>query len=258
MIDFHSHILPQVDDGSQSVEETFALLKEAESVGFTDIIFTPHYMEGYYEKSTEEIKLISDAVVKIAKKENNKLNLYTGNELYFSKNIVRLLNEKKASSINNSKYVLFEFSINEKPMDIMEYIYLLQENNYVPVLAHPERYSFVQRNPDIVYELVNVGVLMQSNYGSIMGVYGKKAQIIAEKLLECNMVYFLGSDVHRKNTIYTMVPEALKKIEKIIGKDMLRKLTDTNPRKVLENDSIEYIEPENIKFSFTDKIKLGI
>ena len=97
----------------------------------------------------------------------------------------------------------------QEPMDLYNVIYSMQENKLIPVLAHPERYLFVQKEPEIIYDLIEKGVLMQSNYGSILGQYGQKAQFILEKLLENNMVHFLGSDVHRPNTIYKRIPEAL-------------------------------------------------
>ena len=221
MIDFHTHILPNIDDGSKSIEETFNLIKEAEKAGFKKIISTSHYLEKYYEVDVIERKAWIDTLNKTIKERNEKIKLYLGNEIYFSDNIIKLLEEGKATTINNTSYLLFELPLNAKPFNIYNIIYELLEYKLIPVLAHPERYTFVQSEPELVYDLIQKGVLMQCNYGSIIGQYGKKAQIIVKKLYENNMVHFLGTDVHKQNTIYERIPEILPQISEIIGEEKL-------------------------------------
>ena len=254
MIDLHTHILPNVDDGSKSVEETFNLIKEAESVGFDSIISTSHYIENYYESPVDERQEWINALSGALKKENINVKLYLGNEVYFSENIIKLLNENKIAKINNSKYMLFEFAINVKPINVYDVIYEMLQNKITPILAHPERYRFVQQDPSLIYELIENGVLMQANYASIIGWYGEKAEILAKKFLESDMISFLGSDVHRPNTIYPKIPEILDKLKEIIGHKKLYELTTLNPEKVLQNDDIELSEPKEFKYSFKEKL----
>ena len=254
MIDFHTHILPNIDDGSKSVEETFNLIKEAEKVGFDSIISTSHYIENYYESPVGERQQWVNALTEALHKENINVKLYLGNEVYFSENIIKLLNENKIAKINNSKYMLFEFAMNVKPINVYDVIYEMIQNKITPILAHPERYKFVQQDPSFIYELIETGVLMQSNYASIIGWYGEKAQILAKKFLESNMISFLGSDVHKPNTIYPKMPEILEKLEETIGKDKLYELTTLNPKKVLQNEEIEQPEPEEFKYNFKEKM----
>lgn len=258
MIDFHSHILPNVDDGSKSVEETFELLKEAKEAGFEGIISTSHYMEGYYEVNVEERKVWIKALSENLYKKNIDLKLYLGNEIYITKNIIDLLETGKATSINNSNYVLFEFPLNSKPLDIYDIIYDMLEYKLIPILAHPERYYFVQKEPEIIYDLIQKGVLMQANYGSILGRYGEKSEIIVRKLLENNMVHFLGSDAHKKNTIYPRVPEALSEIRNIIGREKLNEIININPSLVLENKKIDIDEPREFKLSLKEKMIINL
>ena len=254
MIDFHTHILPNIDDGSKSVEETFNLIKEAESVGFDSIISTSHYIENYYEIPVEERQEWINALSGALEKEKINVDLYLGNEVYFSENIIKLLNENKIAKINNSKYMLFEFAMNIKPINIYDVIYELIQNKITPILAHPERYRFVQQDPTLIYELLDTGVLMQTNYASIIGWYGEKAEILAKKFLESNMISFLGTDVHKQNTIYPKIPEILKKLEEIIGKEKLYELTTLNPKKVLQNEEVENPEPKEFKYSLKEKM----
>ena len=171
-----------------------------------------------------------------------------------SDNMMNLLIDGKASTINNSSYVLFEMPLNAEPMNLYDVIYSLQENKLIPVLAHPERYSFVQKEPELVYDLIQKGVLMQANYGSILGQYGEKAEIIVRRFLENNMIHFLGSDVHRQNSIYKRIPHALEEIKDIVGEAKLEELTTINPKLALENKRIDIEEPE--EFSLTLKEKL--
>ena len=145
MIDFHTHIIPNIDDGSKSVEETFNLIKEAKEVGFEGVVLTSHYMENYYETDMPEREVWVKAIKENLKAKNIDIDLYLGNEIYLSENIMHLLEEGKASTINNSCYVLFEMPLNNEPMNLYDVIYSLQENKLIPVLAHPERYSFIQK-----------------------------------------------------------------------------------------------------------------
>ena len=254
MIDFHTHIIPNIDDGSRSIEETFNLIQEAKEVGFEGIVLTSHYIENYYETDVPERDIWVKAISDNLKNKGIETNLYLGNEIYMSDNMMNLLIEGKASTINNSCYVLFEMPLNAEPMNMYDVIYSLQENKLIPILAHPERYSFIQKEPELVYDLIDKGVLMQANYGSILGQYGEKAKIIVEKFLENNMIHFLGSDVHRQNSIYKKIPQALNIIEEIIGKAKLQQLTTINPKLALENKKIDIDEPE--EFSLTLKEKL--
>lgn len=257
MIDFHSHILPNVDDGSRSVEETFKLINEAEKVGFDTIISTSHYIEGYYESNVDQRSQLVDALNKKLKADEHNIKIHLGNEIYLSENLVTLLKEGKATPVDGTCYVLFEMPLNSKPMFIYDVIYDMMHNKLKPILAHPERYSYVQKDPKMIYDLIEKGVLMQINYGSIIGQYQEKAKIIAKKLLENNMVHFLGSDVHRQGTVYTKIPEILNVVREIVGDKKLEELTTINPTLVLQNKAIDIDTPKQIELSFKEKFILN-
>lgn len=254
MIDFHTHIIPNIDDGSRSIEETFNLIKEAKEAGFEGIVLTSHYIENYYETDVPERDIWVKAISDNLKSKGIETNLYLANEIYMSENMMNLLIEGKASTINNSSYVLFEMPLHAEPMNLYDVIYSLQENKLIPVLAHPERYSFIQKEPELVYDLVQKGVLMQANYGSILGQYGEKAEIIVRKFLENNMIHFLGSDVHRQNTVYKRISQALEEIREIVGDEKLEELTTKNPQLALNNKRIEIEEPEEVTLTFKEKL----
>ena len=164
MIDIHSHILPGIDDGSKSIDESVEMVKEAREAGFDTIISTSHYMEDYYEADVKtRRKLINQLERKLAK-ENIGIEILEGSEIYISDNINNLIKGKKASRLCESQYVLFEFPLNAKPYNIFELIFEIQKGNFIPILAHPERYRFIQDDPNILLEMIDRGVLMQSNY----------------------------------------------------------------------------------------------
>ena len=258
MIDFHTHILPNIDDGSRSIDETFNLIKEAKEVGFDGIILTSHYIENFYETDVPERDVWVKAISENLGVKGIDTDLYLANEIYISENMMGLLEQRKASTINNSCYVLFELPLNEEPLNLYDVIYSLQENKLIPILAHPERYSFIQKEPELIYDLIEKGCLMQANYGSIIGQYGVKAEYIVKKFLENNMIHFLGSDVHRQNSIYPKIPFALEKIKEIVGEEKLEELTTINPKLVLANKKIEIDEPEEFSLTLKEKIMMAL
>ena len=254
MIDFHSHILPNIDDGSRSIEETFNLIKEAKNVGFNAIVSTSHYMENYYETNVPEREVWINAIYENLQVKNIDIRLYLGNEIYLSENIIKLLEEGKASTINDTSYVLFEMPLNAEPLNLYDIVYEMMQCKLVPILAHPERYSFVQKDPELIYDLIQKGVLMQANYGSIIGQYGEKAKMIVRKFLKNNMIHFLGTDVHRQNTIYPRIPECLAEINSLIGEEKLEELSNENPLLALKNKRIDIAEPIPVELTLKEKI----
>lgn len=239
MIDFHSHIIPNIDDGSTSMKDTINMINEARQAGFTEIISTSHYIQKYYDLDCFEREKILDIIKKkVSEKKEINIKLYLGSEIYFTPEIIELVKNKKASTINNTRYLLFELPMNTKPLFVKEMVYKLMQNGYIPIIAHPERYSYVQENIRYIEELAGMGVLFQSNYGSIIGIYGNSAKKTLKKLLKNNLISFLGSDVHRTGQIYPKIPKALKKLRKILSAEELEKLTTLNAQKVLKDEDL--------------------
>lgn len=239
MIDFHSHIIPNIDDGSTSMKDTINMINEARQAGFTEIISTSHYIQKYYDLDCFEREKILDIIKKkVSEKKEINIKLYLGSEIYFTPEIIELVKNKKASTINNTRYLLFELPMNTKSLFVKEMVYELMQNGYIPIIAHPERYSYVQENIRYIEELASMGVLFQSNYGSIIGMYGNSAKKTLKKLLKNNLISFLGSDVHRTGQIYPKIPKALKKLRKILSAEELEKLTTLNAQKVLKDEDL--------------------
>lgn len=238
MIDIHTHIIPGIDDGSKTIEETFELLKEAQKEGFTDIILTPHYIKEYYETNTNIRNYWVNSLQEALNKLNINVNVHIGNEIYVCEDMDKLIFRNEVSCLNNSKYVLFELPMNSNVTYLEEIIFKLSNLDKIPIIAHPERYSFVEQDINFIKKLHEKGVLFQANYGSILGLYGEHAKKTVIKLLKENLIDFVATDVHMPNTIYPAVSESIKRIEKIIGKERLNKITTINPQKVILNENI--------------------
>lgn len=250
MIDFHAHILPEIDDGSRNIEESYDMIKEAYDAGFTSIISTSHYIDGSYECDKKAREDIIKKIKEELESRNININIYNGAEAYVSRDLNLLVKEEKVPTINNGKYLLFELPMNTKVLFLEDAIFNLLSINIIPVIAHPERYSFVQENPNVLLDLIDKGVLFQMNYGSPSGLYGREVKKTAIKLLKANMIHFLGSDAHRHHSIYSNMSELKNNIIKIIGEEKFEELSDINPKHVLENEKFEIEQPNKIKKFF--------
>lgn len=249
MIDFHAHILPKMDDGVQSQEEAIKLLEEAKIAGFTKIIATSHYLEDTYESNEEERRELIETITK------EGIEVVLGNEIYITDNIINLLKEKKASTINHSRYVLIEIPFYNNLIYFNSVIDKLKRGAYIPIMAHPERYEVVKKNPQIVEEWIERGIYIQSNYLSILGQYGKEAKKTIEILLRHKLIHFLGSDAHKVGQTYPEIQKAIKKIKTMITEEEFDTLSRKNAEKVLKNEDIIIEETMAIRKNILGKYK---
>lgn len=234
MIDMHSHVLYGIDDGSRSKEESIKLLKYLEEQGVTESILTPHYIDDtkYMASVSEKKKLIDEL-----QKETN-IKLYIGNEVYFSDKTNESLNSAKISTLNNSKYILIELPLSNKIKDVDEMVYDLSVNGVIPIIAHPERYSYVQDDYKYLDKLVEIGALFQANYGSLIGMYGSNAEKTVKILLKKGYISFMGSDIHHIDKPIDLV-KAAKKLKKIVKKqEIVDDLTYNNIKKIINNENL--------------------
>lgn len=244
MIDMHCHIIPYTDDGAKDLDSSIAMGKAAQKAGYNAIIATSHYIihdiENDYNEYRNNIKRLND----VYKENGIDVRVYNGNEIFFTNNITGLIEDKKVSTLSDSKYVLYEFPLFNKivPLNAYDELNQLQDAGYIPILAHPERYEFVQNNVDALIPLIESGVLLQSNIGSAYGKYGKKVQKTLKLMLKKGMVHFLATDSHNTNT-YEKIDLAMKKIKKWNKNDERLQAILSNPEKVINNEKIDIWYP---------------
>lgn len=244
MIDVHSHVIPAVDDGSANVEETFEMIKEAKNAGVTDIILTSHFLLNHYEAETNELVFWKDKLQEVLDKQGINIKLHSGMEIYISNQMEDLIKNKRLLTLANSRYMLIELPMGSTIQYLDHVLYLLESLGIKPIIAHPERYKYVQDNPDILQEYKDKGALIQCNYASVLGIYGSSAKKTVKKILKSGYVDFLGSDCHKQKQIYTVIPDAVKKIKKITGDSEFKKISTLNPQKILNNEQWECEDEE--------------
>ena len=196
MIDIHTHVIPNVDDGSPNLETSIAMIKHEIDIGVTEIIATPHHIYKRYEKSVEEIKSQFQLLKDEVEKQNLPIKLYLGQEICYShrEDILGMLKSGKLLTLNNTNKVLLEFSFHREPEDLMDIIYNFGVNGYEVIIAHVERYTWM--NLDKVKALRVEGAKIQINSNSYLGLEGFKEKWFVEKLLKLDLVDYVASDTH--------------------------------------------------------------
>lgn len=225
MIDIHSHVLPEVDDGSRNIEQSLEMLKEAERQGVTDMILTPHYRtdflndKKFIEKKFAQFK-------DIVAGHGIKISLYIGQEIFAFNDMANFLEAGKLLSLNYGKYVLVEFSL-KYSMDIPEVVYMLKVRGFIPVVAHLCRYYYA--DIETAREIKEVGGLIQINAGSLCGTLRLRRNVF--KYIKEGLVDFVASDVHygRENDL----GKAYKVVDKKFGSVVADRLFTENAKKIL-------------------------
>ena len=191
-VDIHSHILPGVDDGAKNIKESVSLITEINKLGFKKVIGTPHTYPGLYNNDRKSIK---ESFKKIIGLGNKTLNVDYASE-YLIDTIIIKMAEKKTLLTLKDNYVLVEMSYLNFPNNLFEIIFELRINNYIPILAHPERYLFWYNDFSKLEKLRAMDCKFQLNMLSMTGYYGDDVVRMADKLLEKGFINFLGSDIH--------------------------------------------------------------
>lgn len=243
MIDIHSHILPGVDDGSENMAESLEMARMYIENGFKKVIATPHYIEGEVNSGKDKNKRVLEELKEELLSNNLDLEVYLGNEIYTTMNMMDFLENKKAASLNDSKYILIEFPMYDIPLYIDNLIYEIQLGGYVPIIAHPERNSKIIEDPNILYNFIKKGALGQLNLPSIEDMYGSKIKATGEILLENKMIHFLGTDSHSKGNRSPAVGNSLERVREIVGRGKFREISRLNAESVLKNKQLEVEAP---------------
>ena len=238
MKDIHCHLLPGIDDGAKTLEESIATLKRAQAEGVTDIIITPHYINKSEYNCNNKKKLeLFKKLKQQAMLEEISINLYLGNEIYIDENIAKLIKNNEIRPLNNTKYLLIELPLENTMKNVKDILYELITKGYVPILAHPERYRIFKNHPDCVVEFLRMGVLLQGNYRSLFGSYGPEAKKTLKFLLKKGWISFLASDIHHEENYG--IEKMKKKLKTIVHSDkIVDDLLANNFDKVINNCDI--------------------
>jgi protein-tyrosine phosphatase len=195
-IDMHSHYLPGIDDGSENIDITIEMLRQFEAMGYKKVIATPHIMGDFYQNTPEIISEKCEFVKSKLTSENIGLELQYAAEYYLDESFIRRINNREKLLTFGDNYVLFESSYINEPSQLKEVIFGLKAEGYKPVFAHPERYTYMYNSFKKYEEIFELNIYFQLNMLSLIGHYSPMAQKIAEKLIDANMISFIGTDAH--------------------------------------------------------------
>lgn len=233
MIDIHSHIIPKIDDGAKDLETSLKLLEIAKNHGTTGIVATPHYYKGFYNFQYKDIEKEVEYLRKLAKENNIDIDIYCGQEVCVFNGMIRELEEEMIGTINNSRYMLIEFPLDEFKRDTFDKIYELQIRGVTPIITHPERYKIFKNNPEKINEFINEGYLFQLNSGSILGTFSKETKKTAQFFLKNNIYSFIGSDAHNLGSRTSSLKEIINNLDSNYANEY-----NENGIKMLNNEDV--------------------
>ncbi|NNC84234.1 MAG: hypothetical protein HKN79_11720 [Flavobacteriales bacterium] len=198
-VDIHSHLIPGIDDGAQDMEESLALLRRFEALGFQKVITTPHIMADYYRNTPDIILGGLEKVRAAIKKEGMEIQIEAAAEYYLDDRFEQLLDDEDLLTFGSKRYLLFELPFVAEPLNLNSAIFNMQLKGIKPVLAHPERYGFWSRDLEKYEELHDKGVILQINLNSLGGYYGPEVKKVADHLVEQELIGLVGTDCHRSD-----------------------------------------------------------
>ena len=214
-VDLHSHLIPGIDDGSKSMDESIELILALKVLGFTKLITTPHIMKHRFPNTSEVILSGLNHVREELKNREIEISLEAASEYYLDEHLIELINKRDILTFGDN-YLLFEMSYNLKPLSLESTVYEMKIAGYKPVLAHPERYFFMHEDFSIYEKLKEQGVLFQVNLNSFGGYYSKPVQKVAHRLMEKGWIDFIGSDTHKSSHVDHFTKNVNSKILKKI------------------------------------------
>ncbi|OOM75809.1 tyrosine-protein phosphatase YwqE [Clostridium puniceum] len=257
MIDIHSHILPQIDDGAENTDMTLEMLRNAVKNGTEKIVATPHYSFRYGSTPIIEVKDYVNKLNCLMKEKNIRIEIYSGQEVYLSESTLEYYLEGNIGTINDSKYMLTECSINKFNEHIFDVIYELKIRGVIPIIAHPERYNPVIENILYINKFIENGCLFQMNSGSVLGLFGQRVKLVAEIFLKNGIYNFIGSDAHNNINRTTGLAKAINLSNNINAES--EKNFMNNASKLIENKDIKFsgqkIKEKKSIFHFLNKTK---
>lgn len=201
--DMHSHLLPGIDDGSPDTGVSATLIAGLQDLGYQKLVTTPHIFWDMYKNTNETI---SDAYeqLRVSMNGSDAVPVKFAAEYYLDDHIDELLKNDSPLLTFNKNWVLVEFSFVTPPMDLKEKLFALQIKGYQPVLAHPERYTYLTAQKKTYDDLKDAGCLFQVNLLSLTNYYGRQATELANYLIKKNYVDLLGTDMHHERHLHAL------------------------------------------------------
>ena len=233
--DIHTHLLPGVDDGAQSMSQTLRMLRAAWKYGTRTVVLTPHY-RGKYKRNTPDMLKENFAWLQV---ELPEMQLYLGQEISYENDAPEAMHEGRVLSMNDSQYVLLEFRTNALRSQIVNGVSETIRCGFIPIVAHIERYDIARKEKDLADEVLHLGALLQLNADSILGTNGFGVKRYCKRLLKEQKVHFVASDAHDIVHRPPLLRECFLHVHKKYGQDYAARLFYENAQAVIENRIME-------------------
>jgi protein-tyrosine phosphatase len=244
MVDLHCHILPQLDDGPQNLEESLQMCRIASLDGIKKIVATPHTLNGVYYNAGQTIREAVNQLNQALKKENIKITVFSGADIHINPDIIKELSEDIGLTINSGgRYFMLELPSQVVPAQTKELIFSLLIEGFIPIITHPERNKAIQEDINCLYTLVHLGALAQVTSTSLLGGFGPEALDCAKKILAHKLVQIIASDAHSADKRPPKLSEAVKVASNIVGEDFAQDLVTSIPEKIIANEILNLPSP---------------
>lgn len=241
MIDIHSHLLPQIDDGSNSWDESIDMARQAVADGTTELAVTHHLISNEeFEREPEILEKFMEMKKRLTA-EKIALKLHLGSEIFYRREID--LKPRIATLNNTGKYFLVEFPMEGIPRGAEDKFFELIMDGKIPIIAHPERNLGFMKNPGRAFDFVQRGALMQMNAGSLAGKYGKSIKDLATTMMNSGLIHFTGSDGHNTRRRPMHLGETYRIVRDTWGEKTARQIFYDNPRQMLAGEDLRVPEP---------------
>ena len=237
MVDFHSHILFGVDDGSENLEMSIKMIEQSISEGVKILAMTPHHNPGLYESAMENRSEYVEKFDFLRRKFEDRIEIVPSVEIMISEGIMADLESGKLFGYNGSRTVLIEFNLLDYPQYAEGLFYKLKKNGYQVILAHPERNKALREDPEALYHLHDLGVYFQLNAGSLIGQFGEKTETFAKKLIERNMFHAIGSDGHKDKNRDMRIRHAYETVKEL-NPELYENIMENGP-KLIKGEEIQ-------------------
>jgi len=216
--DVHSHLLPGIDDGSPDVSTSLELIKGLKALGYTKLITTPHIMWDMYQNTRDGILSLLDEMRDVLREADVDIELDAAAEYFLDDYVMSLLKKKKRLlTFGDNNMVLAEFSMASPPIDLRAILFEMRMQDYQPVIAHPERYVYLENTKEFYDELKDAGYLFQLNLLSLAGTYGRSVKELANYLIDKGYYDLVGTDLHNQRHLKALQSNAiLSPLEKLI------------------------------------------
>lgn len=238
MFDIHSHILHAIDDGPRTIGESLATLANLANEGFTDVVATPHFNDQYPHVPISEVEARVHELQVAAHRGGIEIHLWAGHEVQLDGEVETALREGIVGTINRGPYFLLELPSYDLPIYLPTFIGRMRSLGYVPVIAHVERYAPIQRNPDAIVPLIELGALTQITASSLCGHFGSKARMAAETLVKRNLAHVIASDAHALSDRPSRFQEGVRVAEALAGSECVRHMVVDTPRAIIRGEFI--------------------